>query len=246
MEEVLEPTVECSKRLACIYPPQAVAIVNSNFDMAPLGLLVHAGGFQVCGRGAPPSVGADACLHAAQFQPERRFNAALFSALHTSELAVQDAGPAPPTAPAPAPLCAAEAGPRGRGDSVHEAQVQGPGLPALQGVRARGRLEGGGGRARCRAAGGDAQQVRGRSRGAGGRGAGAEGGLVGVGGRRGCCTAPPRAWRARRRPAPRRPSCPWPSRPFLLAAPASRRQPPLAWGGAEGGGGGGRRGTRCT
>jgi hypothetical protein len=40
---VLLPCVSCSERLACIYPPEAVAIINSNFDMAPLGLLVHAG-----------------------------------------------------------------------------------------------------------------------------------------------------------------------------------------------------------
>jgi len=69
MRLVLEPAVECSMQLECIYPAGAVAIINSNFDMAPLGLLVHAAGLPV---------------HA-----ERRFNAALFSALHTSEKAVQ-------------------------------------------------------------------------------------------------------------------------------------------------------------
>jgi hypothetical protein len=46
-------------RLTCIYPPEAVAIINSNFDMAPLGLLVHAGAFR--------------------YRGERRFNAALYS-----------------------------------------------------------------------------------------------------------------------------------------------------------------------
>ena len=72
MKEVIEPAVGCSMRLACIYPPQAVAIINSNFDMAPLGLLVHAGRFR--------------------YRPERRFNAALYSALHTPEPAGRDAG----------------------------------------------------------------------------------------------------------------------------------------------------------
>ena len=59
MRLVLEPAVECSMQLECIYPAGAVAIINSNFDMAPLGLLVHAAGLPV--------------------QAERRFNAALFS-----------------------------------------------------------------------------------------------------------------------------------------------------------------------
>ncbi|EKX40129.1 hypothetical protein GUITHDRAFT_113865 [Guillardia theta CCMP2712] len=72
MREVIEPAVGCSMRLSCIYPKDAVAIVNSNFDMAPLGLLLHAAGLK--------------------FRPERRFNAALFSALHTSEPAARDAG----------------------------------------------------------------------------------------------------------------------------------------------------------
>ena len=72
LAEVIEPAVACSLRLACIYPPQAVAIINSNFDMAPLGLLVHAGGFQ--------------------YRGQRRFNAALYSALHTPEPAGHDAG----------------------------------------------------------------------------------------------------------------------------------------------------------
>ena len=69
---VLRPTAECALRRRCIYPNDAVAIVNTNFDMAPIGLLVHAAGLR--------------------YFPSRRFNAAMFTALHTSEDNVENAG----------------------------------------------------------------------------------------------------------------------------------------------------------
>ena len=68
LSSVLRPASACAMDLECIYPKHAIAIINSNFDMAPLGLLVHAAGVKYHGG--------------------RRFNAALFSALHTPEAQV--------------------------------------------------------------------------------------------------------------------------------------------------------------
>lgn len=65
---VLEPASRCALDLYCIYPEGAVAIINSNFDMAPLGLLLHAARIKFWGG--------------------RRWNAALYSALHTPEAQV--------------------------------------------------------------------------------------------------------------------------------------------------------------
>jgi hypothetical protein len=62
---VFEPCRLCALRRDCMSPPSASAIVNSNFDMACIGLFANMFNFTL--------------------QRARRFNAAFSSALHVTE-----------------------------------------------------------------------------------------------------------------------------------------------------------------
>ena len=62
---VFEPCRLCALRRDCMSPPSASAIVNSNFDMACIGLFANMFNFTI--------------------QRSRRFNAAFSSALHVTE-----------------------------------------------------------------------------------------------------------------------------------------------------------------
>jgi hypothetical protein len=81
---VFQPCRLCATRRDCMSPPSASAIVNSNFDMACIGLFVNLFNFTV--------------------QRSRRFNAAFSSALHVTEalaveLDVELCTPPPPPSP---------------------------------------------------------------------------------------------------------------------------------------------------